>query len=133
MALFDFLKKNKSIQEQKPEETKPSAPSVEKNPGTKLVPLITLYQAYEPIANTDPVYGAKIPELIKEYKAAYAKAGEDRAKVNDALSAVLNELLRTLLFVPVKYDKQYNIRNYKAKNRDYKMFKLSVIHHYQRK
>ena len=45
--------------------------------------------------------------MIKEYKWAYAEAGENRAKITESLSAVLHELVRTLLFVPVKYDQQY--------------------------
>lgn len=74
-----------------------------------VVVLAALLRQLEADANVDPVYGANVLPLITEYKLLY-KEEAPKEKRSEAFQNLMQALHRTLLFVPVTYDKNANVR-----------------------
>ena len=71
------------------------------------------YYKFRDVANTDSVYGEKIPSLITEYKSLYHEKAP-KEEVNKAFVALMNEVVRTLFIVPFRYDEANEFPNDKV-------------------
>lgn len=97
MAFWKLFGKRENKKDTKPSNNQQTQES------TRLIRVSTLFEKYAASANTDEVYGDKIPSLITSYKRLYFDKAPQN-EVNEAFSNLMNEVFRTVFIVPIRYD-----------------------------
>lgn len=99
MGLFDiFRKKDIATATDSSQQSTPA-----QAPASSTIWLPAIYNQFSDKANIDPIYGEKIPELVKTYKSLYNNKAPSE-EIQKAFANLMNEVIRTIYVVPFHYN-----------------------------